>query len=173
MQTRELYAKHDIRKCTWCGYDAHELLKKSKMSVLEKILSHFGMPKENIVFATTQIAQTYGAERYLEGVAIGAEAHAELGKQAEEEFGRIPVTTELLEKNGFICKHPDSQKHIYWKDPHSQIVVHKKKGHLYFEICGNAKEYGLYCPCFHGHIFTLSELQVALMLCRIDKKIEL
>ena len=48
---------------------------------LEYWLEHFGMPKENIENCADQIAQGYGASRYLEGVQVGAEAVNELGKQ--------------------------------------------------------------------------------------------
>ena len=41
---------------------------------LYDILAYYGMPDENIESAITQIAQGYGACRYLEGVASGAEA---------------------------------------------------------------------------------------------------
>lgn len=44
------------------------------MNVLKKILGFYGMPEENIESAIEQIAETYGACRYLEGVAAGAEA---------------------------------------------------------------------------------------------------
>lgn len=48
------------------------------MSVLHKILSYYGMPKDNIESAIEQIAETYGAIRYLEGVKAGADAVKEL-----------------------------------------------------------------------------------------------
>jgi hypothetical protein len=53
------------------------------MSALHEILAHYGMPKENIESAVEQIAETYGACRYLEGVAAGAEAVKELGEQKQ------------------------------------------------------------------------------------------
>jgi hypothetical protein len=53
------------------------------MSVLYKILAYYGMPKENIESAVEQIAETYGACRYLDGVATGAEAVNELGGQKQ------------------------------------------------------------------------------------------
>lgn len=48
---------------------------------LEYWLKFFGMPTENIENCATQIAQDYGACRYLEGVQHGAEAVNELGKE--------------------------------------------------------------------------------------------
>jgi hypothetical protein len=53
------------------------------MSVLYKILAYYGMPEENIEAAAEQIAETYGANRYLEGVTAGAEAVKELGEQKQ------------------------------------------------------------------------------------------
>lgn len=50
---------------------------------LEYWLEHFGMPKENIDNCITQIAQGYGACRYLEGIQHGAEAVNELAKQEQ------------------------------------------------------------------------------------------
>lgn len=52
---------------------------------LEYWLEHFGMPKENIDNCITQIAQGYGACRYLEGIQHGAEAVNELAKQEQPE----------------------------------------------------------------------------------------
>lgn len=53
---------------------------------LEYWLRHFGMPEENIEKCVTQIAQGYGACRYLEGVQIGAEAVNELAEQEHPSF---------------------------------------------------------------------------------------
>ena len=52
---------------------------------LEYWLEHFGMPKENIDNCITQIAQGYGACRYLDGIQHGAEAVNELAKQEQPE----------------------------------------------------------------------------------------
>ena len=41
---------------------------------LTDILRYYGMPEENIDMAINQIAQGYGACRYLDGVKDGAEA---------------------------------------------------------------------------------------------------
>lgn len=51
------------------------------MSVLNEILAHYGMPKYNIEAAIEQIAETYGACRYLDGVKAGAEAVNEIGEK--------------------------------------------------------------------------------------------
>ena len=53
------------------------------MSVLYKILAYYGMPEENIETAIEQIAETYGACRYLDGVKAGADAVKELEKKGE------------------------------------------------------------------------------------------
>jgi hypothetical protein len=50
----------------------------SDMSVLYKILAYYGMPEGNIESAVEQIAETYGACRYLDGVKAGSEAVNEL-----------------------------------------------------------------------------------------------
>lgn len=52
-----------------------------KEGSLEYWLEYFGMPKENIENCITQIAQGYGACRYLEGVQHGTEAVNELAKE--------------------------------------------------------------------------------------------
>ena len=44
------------------------------MKALTEILKFYGMPEENIDMAINQIAQGYGACRFLEGVKAGAEA---------------------------------------------------------------------------------------------------
>jgi hypothetical protein len=51
------------------------------MDALHLILAYYGMPEENIESAITQIAQGYGASRYLEGVKSGAEAVSEPEKK--------------------------------------------------------------------------------------------
>lgn len=51
------------------------------MNALKEILGFYGMPEENIDSAIEQIAETYGACRYLDGVASGAEAVEELAKK--------------------------------------------------------------------------------------------
>ena len=48
------------------------------MNALKEILGFYGMPEENIDSAIEQIAETYGACRYLDGVAAGAEAVKEV-----------------------------------------------------------------------------------------------
>ena len=69
---------------------------KDSESSLEYWLEHFGMPKENIEFCATQIAQGYGAYRYLEGVRHGAEAVNELGKEvARQEHPEVDLEKEI------------------------------------------------------------------------------
>lgn len=53
------------------------------MNALHEILAHYGMPKENIESAVEQIAETYGACRYLDGVKAGADAIKELNAVKE------------------------------------------------------------------------------------------
>lgn len=81
------------------------------MSALKEILAHYGMPKENIDDAITQIAQGYGACRYLEGVNDGAEAVIEqMTKAPKAAKPRLPQlrTLDLSTKTpeqaeAFIC----------------------------------------------------------------------
>ena len=65
----------------------HSVMKEQEQPKgnLEYWLEHFGMPKENIDNCITQIAQGYGACRYLEGIQHGAEAVNELAKQEQPE----------------------------------------------------------------------------------------
>lgn len=56
---------------------------------LADTLRYYGMPEENVEKCVIQIAQGYGASRYLDGVANGADAVAELDE-------KIALTT----KNG-------------------------------------------------------------------------
>ena len=77
------------------------------MSVLYKILAYYGMPEENIETAVEQIAETYGACRYLDGVKAGAEAVKELGEQKtmKDNYEHIHQATdkrllEMLEEIG-------------------------------------------------------------------------
>lgn len=55
---------------------------KKETRSLTDILRYYGMPEENIDMAINQIAQGYGACRYLDGVKDGAEA---VGSTAEGE----------------------------------------------------------------------------------------
>ena len=64
---------------------------------LEYWLEHFGMPKENIDNCITQIAQGYGACRYLEGIQHGAEAVNELAKQVQPEVDLEKEITKWME----------------------------------------------------------------------------
>lgn len=58
---------------------------KEQISHLEHWLAFFGCPEENIEKCATQIAQGYGAIRYLEGIRHGAEAVNELAQQEQPE----------------------------------------------------------------------------------------
>lgn len=58
---------------------------KESISHLEHWLAFFGCPEENIEKCATQIAQGYGAIRYLEGIRHGAEAVNELAQQEQPE----------------------------------------------------------------------------------------
>ena len=70
-------------------YEQPQVADASKMEqpegYLEYWLEHFGMPKENIENCANQIAQGYGASRFLEGVEVGAEAVTELVLKASKE----------------------------------------------------------------------------------------
>lgn len=85
----------------------------------------------------------------------------------------VPLTWETLLKSGFIEKHPESAKRTYLKDPLNRIIVHKNRGVPYFEITGNPKEFGWFCPRFQGHVYHVHELQHILRACRIDMEISL
>lgn len=95
-----------------------------KNNRLEYWLRLFGMPEENIDNCITQIAQGYGACRYLEGVAHGAEAVTELNKDAGmraiDDSGDIAKEIERYyhENLGFILGPTDTKKII------EHIAVH-------------------------------------------------
>lgn len=57
---------------------------------IEYWLRRYGMPKENIEYCVTEIAQGYGACRYLEGVSDGAEAVIE--KETKQETNKTTTT---------------------------------------------------------------------------------
>ena len=84
-------------------------VRKEQISHLEHWLAFFGCPEENIEKCATQIAQGYGAIRYLEGVQHGAEAVNELAQQEQpEELEKkiddwyntmgIPITADALKE---------------------------------------------------------------------------
>ena len=91
----------------------------------------------------------------------------------EKDVNPIPLTPEILVKNGFLIKHPESEKRTYLKDRAGQIVVHKNRGLLFFNISGNPWKFGWFHPAFAGHIRFVHELQHALRLCGIEKEIVL
>ena len=71
---------------------------KEQISHLEHWLAFFGCPEENIEKCATQIAQGYGAIRYLEGVQHGAEAVNELAKQEQPEGLHFTPLNRLIQK---------------------------------------------------------------------------
>lgn len=60
-------------------------MEKKREKSLTDILRFYGMPEENIDLAINQIAQGYGACRYLDGVKDGAEA---VGSMSEKDGSR-------------------------------------------------------------------------------------
>ena len=54
-------------------------------NTLEYWLRYYGMPEESIDAAVMMIEQGYGASRYLEGVADGAQAVTDLAKADRKE----------------------------------------------------------------------------------------
>ena len=78
-----------------------------KQTHLEYWLEFFGMPKENIEKAVTQIAQGYGAKRFLDGVSMGAEAVHSLKEETE-----IDLDSEITD---WILKSPshDAPTNVY------------------------------------------------------------
>lgn len=75
-------AKEELLK----SLQQEQTVTKEPISHLEHWLAFFGCPEENIEKCATQIAQGYGAIRYLEGVQHGAEAVNELAKQEQPEI---------------------------------------------------------------------------------------
>ena len=80
------------------------------MDALHEILAHFGMPKENIESAITQIAQGYGAQRYLEGVSSGAKAVSELGKKEEVKFIAVGEYSNIVKDSVVYYNIPEDDK---------------------------------------------------------------
>ena len=117
------------------------------------------------VFQITQIEAQLG-DYYIWSEKNGRVCHPEW-------LQPIPLTPEILEKNGFIIKHPESEKRTYWRDYAGQIVGHKNRGLMLMEIHGNPKKFGYFIPYFKGHLYYVHELQHALRLCGIEKEVEL
>jgi hypothetical protein len=68
------------------------------------------MPEENIESAVEQIAETYGACRYLDGVTAGAEAVSELGSQeAKESKGNHIYSLELTKRQAELLSYACDQ----------------------------------------------------------------
>ena len=87
----------------------------------------------------------------------------------------ISITAEILEKNGFIRKHPESEKRAYWilRVAGGNVKVKRNWGYFYFEVTGTPLEMGMFLPHFEGHLAFVHELQHALRLCRIQDEIKL
>lgn len=81
---------------------------KEPGSHLEHWLAFFGCPEENIEKCATQIAQGYGAIRYLEGVQRGAEAVNELAKQEQQE---VDLNAEIEKE---LRLHYNDDQDVYW-----------------------------------------------------------
>ena len=91
-----------------------------------------------------------------------------------EELEPIPLTTEILEKNGFECKHKgEALKRLYWilYVDGGSVKVKVNRGLFLFNICGVPFQFGFYVPSVNKHIQYVHELQHALRLCGIEKEI--
>ena len=86
----------------------------------------------------------------------------------------VPLTQEILEKNGFVHKHIDEpMKRQYWilRYAGGQVKVKFNWNRFYFEITGVPKFVGYYCPKFSSHLDYVHQLQHALRICGIEKEI--
>lgn len=61
------------------------------INTLEKILRTYEMPEENIYDAVEMIKETYGEERFLEGVELGVKAVDLLEKQKNASRANVVV----------------------------------------------------------------------------------
>lgn len=121
-----------------------ELQQEQPEGNLEYWLEYFGMPKGNIDNCITQIAQGYGACRYLEGIQHGAEAVNELAKQEQPEGGCSEKPNDLLSERAEPRKtrkqeQPESFSYSHENDnepPHAGIegVVHHYANVHYINI---------------------------------------
>lgn len=99
----------------------------------------------------------------------------ERGEDLEETgcYSPIPLTAEILEKNGFECEQMEFSRAI-WN-------TYKIADNLYFAICGEMKACGYYVGQLNDSDYIqnvlkidyVHELQHALRLCGIEKNIEL
>ena len=87
----------------------------------------------------------------------------------------IPLTPEILEKNGFIVCENTGNKHDYiWYDNKSYIyVIFRNDGNLLVTMETDLNEGRGINSVHNCDIFFVHELQHVLRLCGIDKKIKL
>ena len=87
----------------------------------------------------------------------------------------IPLTPEILEKNGFKHYHPENKKAEYWQlfTNGGDINVKKTYGFYRFRIYGKPIKPDAALPSFSGHLYNVHQLQHAIRLCGIEKEIVL
>lgn len=98
------------------------------------------------------------------------------GATSFDRISPIPLTAEILEKNGFEHKHDKEPiKRQYWiiNVGGGSTKVKVNRGAFLFNITGLPFREGYYNPSFNAHIQYVHELQHALRLCGIDKEIVL
>lgn len=88
-----------------------------------------------------------------------------------DRFGFIPITSEILEKNGFV-KRSDRDDKLgkmeYYQFEDYGFVYHYSDGEWEFSL-QNTQDHRL----FSGYLNYVHEFQHALRLCKIDKEITL
>jgi len=90
------------------------------------------------------------------------------------EIEPIPLTVEILEKNGLECKHKgESLKRLYWilNVEGSSVKVKVNRGLFLFDIHGVPFQHGFYLPSVNKHIQYVHDLQHAFRLCGIAREI--
>lgn len=102
-------------------------------TVLEKILAYYGMPQENISNAVEQIAETYGACRFLHGVQLGAEAVNELGeesrdadkamKELDEKIALAKKSWEGVDVDEFMDEVRGKDLTLTWEDASTIVTI--------------------------------------------------
>lgn len=87
----------------------------------------------------------------------------------------IPLTPEILEKNGFIVCENTENKHVYiWYDNKSYIyVIFRNDGNLLVKMETDLNEGRGINRVHNCDIFFVHELQHCLKMCCIDKEIKL
>ena len=102
---------------------------EEQSSHLEHWLAFFGCPEENIEKCATQIAQGYGAIRFLEGIQLGAEAVNELAQQEQTDNEDIDkVAQELYEHLYELKRRNNVPTNLYDKQ---EIIDLWKAGIVY------------------------------------------